>query len=52
MSNINDINFKKSTGFELNFNFECNNIGMLNSKLQDTFSFLDEEKYIPIASKK
>lgn len=51
MSKINSINFKKSTGIELTWDFECNNIGMLNSKLQDTFSFLDEEKYIAIASK-
>jgi UDP-3-O-[3-hydroxymyristoyl] glucosamine N-acyltransferase len=51
MSKINSLSFKQSTGIELTWNFECKNIGMLNSKIHDTFSFLEEEKYIAIASK-
>jgi UDP-3-O-[3-hydroxymyristoyl] glucosamine N-acyltransferase len=51
MSYITSNYFKLATGIEINFDFECTNIGMLNSKLSNTFSFLEEEKYLALATK-
>jgi len=51
MSHINNNNFNLATGLDLDVLFECENIGMLNSNLKQTFSFLEAEKYVAIASK-
>ena len=51
MSHINSNNFNLATGLNLDVLFECENIGMLNSNLKQTFSFLEAEKYVAIASK-
>lgn len=51
MSHINSRNFNLATGLDSDVLFECENIGMLNSNLKETFSFLEAEKYVAIASK-